>query len=56
MQALHFVHPVVYCCVCTGWRVVSGGGDAVIKVWDLETGNVTATLQGHTQEVVSCDM
>lgn len=56
MQVLHFVHPVVYCCVCTGWRVVSGGGDAVIKVWDLETGNVTATLQGHTQEVVSCDM
>lgn len=36
--------------------MVSGGGDAVIKVWDLETGNSTATLQGHTQEVVSCGM
>ena len=49
---LFFFHSVVFCCVCTGQRVVSGGGDGVVNVWDLETGNVTATLTGHTQEVV----
>lgn len=44
---------VVYCCICTGQRAISGGGDGVVNVWDLETGNVTAALTGHTQEVVS---
>ena len=44
---------VVYCCDCVGWKVVSGGGDSVLKVWDLESGDVSAILSGHTQEVVS---
>lgn len=47
---------VVYCCDCMEWRVVSGGGDHDIKLWDIESGHVTATLSGHTQEVVrSCN-
>ena len=33
-------------------RVCSGGGDAVLKVWDIRTGDNVLTLQGHTQEVV----
>lgn len=33
-------------------RVYSGGGDAVIKGWDIQTGDNVLTLQGHTQEVV----
>ena len=43
---------VVYCCDCVGWRIVSGGGDHDIKLWDIESGHVTNTLSGHTQEVV----
>ncbi len=35
---------------------MSGGGDHDIKLWDIESGHVTATLSGHTQEVVrSCN-
>ena len=32
---------------------MSGGGDHTIKLWDMESGQVTNTLSGHTQEVVS---
>ena len=32
--------------------VYSGGGDAVVKAWDMRTGDNVLTLQGHTQEVV----
>ena len=35
------------------WRVISGGGDSDIKLWDIESGLVTNTLTGHKQEVVS---
>lgn len=34
------------------WRVVSGGGDNDVKLWDIQSGHVTNTLSGHTQEVV----
>lgn len=44
---------VVYCCECIEWRVVSGGGDNDVKIWDIESGYVTNTLSGHKQEVVS---
>lgn len=51
---------VVYCCtymlsgddLFLSRRVCSGGGDAVVKVWDIRTGDNVLTLQGHTQEVV----
>ena len=43
---------VVYCCECVEWRVVSGGGDGEVKLWDVESGLVTNTLSGHKQEVV----
>ena len=33
-------------------RIFSGGGDAVVKGWDMQTGDNVLTLQGHTQEVV----
>lgn len=33
--------------------VYSGGGDALIKSWDVRTGDNVLTLQGHTQEVVN---
>lgn len=46
----HFA--VIYCCVCVGWRLVSGGGDHDLKIWDMESGHVTNTLSGHKQEVV----
>ncbi len=42
----------MYCCDCVDWRVVSGGGDNDIKLWDIESGHVTNTLSGHKQEVV----
>ena len=34
------------------YRLFSGGGDALIKSWDLQTGDVSS-MCGHTQEVVS---
>ena len=50
---------MVYCCtyVLSGDNtfqclVYSGGGDAVVKAWDMQTGDNVLTLQGHTQEVV----
>ena len=35
------------------FRVFSGGGDGLIKSWDLQTGENISTMHGHTQEVVS---
>ena len=34
-----------------GLRAVSGSGDKTLKVWDLVTGQVLATLEGHTEDV-----
>ena len=33
-------------------RLYSGGGDAVVKAWDIRKGDNVLTLEGHTQEVV----
>lgn len=33
-------------------RLVSGGGDGTIKLWDVTTGNEVLTLQGHTGNIV----
>lgn len=58
---LSSISAVVYCCACMPprvnlllmpFRVFSGGGDAVIKCWDIQTGDNKLTLQGHTEEVV----
>ena len=32
-------------------RIVSGSGDNTIKVWDLESGRLLRSLEGHTGEV-----
>jgi len=34
-------------------RVVSGGGDGHVKLWDLQTGQLITSFLGHEQEVVS---
>ena len=34
-----------------GRRVVSGSEDKTLKVWDVETGECVATLEGHSQGV-----
>ncbi|GAA2888011.1 hypothetical protein GCM10010517_51920 [Streptosporangium fragile] len=36
-----------------GSRVVSGGGDGTIRIWDLDTGRQRAALTGHTGTVSS---
>jgi len=33
--------------------LVSGGGDAVIKLWDISTGNEIRTFTGHKRSVMS---
>ena len=51
---------VVYCCtyvpsgddLLLSQRIFSGGGDALVKCWDIQTGDNVLSLQGHTQEVV----
>lgn len=37
----------------TGRRAVSGSGDALVRVWDLDNGECVATLRGHTARVLS---
>lgn len=44
---------VVYCCQIVDEKVVSGGGDGLVKVWKSQSGLLQCTLTGHTQEVVS---
>ena len=43
-------------CVLTpdGQRAVSASADRTLKVWDLGTGRVQATLEGHTGYVNEC--
>lgn len=43
---------VVYCCEILDGKVVSGGGDGLVKVWKSQSGLLHSTLTGHTQEVV----
>ena len=33
-------------------RVVSGGGDSLVKLWDLHDGRELLSMAGHTAEVV----
>lgn len=35
--------------------VVSGGGDSVVKLWDIHSGREVASMTGHTAEVVSSE-
>ena len=37
-----------------GGRVIAASGDNMLKVWDLETGCLLATLEGHADEVTAC--
>ena len=36
-----------------GKRIASGSGDNTLKVWDVDTGQETLTLKGHTSSVLS---
>ncbi|KAJ7098937.1 WD40-repeat-containing domain protein [Mycena epipterygia] len=39
-----------------GTRIVSGGGDSMVRVWDAETGAlVVGPLEGHVDDVTSVD-
>ena len=35
-----------------GRRVVSGGGDSLVKLWDIKAGRELLSMAGHTAEVV----
>ena len=37
-----------------GRRIVSGGYDNTLKIWDAETGSLLADLIGHKDDIISC--
>lgn len=37
----------------SGGKVVSGGGDGLVKLWDIQDGKEVLSMAGHTAEVVS---
>ena len=39
-----------------GSRVVSGSEDKTVKVWNVETGELLHTLEGHSDEVTSVSL
>ena len=55
-----FMFAVVSCCEGVwegeeggeGGRVVSGGGDGLVKLWDIQDGREVLSMGGHTAEVV----
>ena len=47
----HFIG--VYCLECDINRIVSGGGDNMVVLWDTKTGQSSRSFAGHTQEIVS---
>ena len=38
----------------TGVRVLSGGSDKMVRVWDLGTGQCVHSMKGHTGGITSC--
>jgi WD40 repeat protein len=40
-------------CSAKGDRVVSGGGDKLVKLWDARSGKIIHTFQGHQRPVTS---
>ena len=35
-----------------GTLLVSGGGDEIVKLWDIQTGGIVKTFNGHTEDVL----
>jgi dynein assembly factor with WDR repeat domains 1 len=33
---------------------MTGSSDTTVKLWDVDTGNCTQTLEGHKEEIFSC--
>lgn len=33
---------------------MTGSSDTTVRLWDVETGNCTQTLEGHKEEIFSC--
>ena len=48
-----FANIGVYCLQCDINKIVSGGGDNMVVLWDTKTGQSIRSFAGHTQEIVS---
>ena len=46
----------ITCCAAykDGTRIVTGSADVTLKIWDLMSGEVTHTFQGHDSSITCC--
>ena len=46
----------VNCCQFDEQRIISGGADGTLRIWNTSDGACSSILQGHTGEVVSSQL
>ena len=51
-SSLSSSYPGVYCLQCDTDKAVTGGGNNVVLLWDINKGESTRSFRGHTQEIV----
>jgi len=58
LKTISKAHDIIRVCIWSedGKQIISGGQDALVKIWDAESGTVLKELIGHTTYVLSMDI